>query len=120
MKRFSNPVFISMMVLITLAYVFALSAHAQSVVQQGKTFVEQSANAGGNDTKTDYLYQSKNGEVDTIYLSKTGKAFVWKISKKGNRYKKYLPEIGKRINPTAYEKENDSKRKDDQQSSLRM
>lgn len=115
MKKFSNPVVIGMFIAMTLMYMLAIAAHAQNVVQEGKTFIEQkSASNGAGDTKTEYLYQSKNGEVDTVYLSKTGKAFVWRISKKGNKYKKYLPKVGQVINPKAYEgQENNSKRKDD-------
>lgn len=111
MKRFSNPIVIGMFIAMTLMYVLALTTHAQSVVQQGKVFVEQSASNGAGDTKTDYLYQDKSGKVDTVYLSRTGKAFIWKISKKGNRYKKYLPKIGRIINKQAYEEADSSKRK---------
>ena len=112
MKKFSNPVVIGMFIAMTLMYMVAIAAHAQNVVQEGKTFIEQkSASNGAGDTKTEYLYQSKNGEVDTVYLSRTGKAFVWRLSKKGNYYKKYLPEIGRVINPKAYEERTDSSKR---------
>lgn len=55
-------------------------------------------------TKTKYTYQNKKGESFPIVLSKTGKAFYWATSQKtGKRYRRYLPEIGRQINPKAYE-----------------
>lgn len=113
MKKFNHPVFISIIMLITLAYVLALSAHAQNVVQQGKVFVEQPSGRSHKATeiKTEYTYQDSKGNVDTVYLSTTGKAFIFKVSKKGNVYKKYLPEVGKKINPTAYEERTDSSKR---------
>lgn len=55
-------------------------------------------------TKTKYTYQNKKGESFPILLSKTGKAFYWATSKKtGQRYRRYTPEIGRQINPKAYE-----------------
>ena len=57
-------------------------------------------------TKTKYTYQNKKGENFPILLSKTGKAFYWATSQKtGKRYRRYLPEIGRKINPKAYEKD---------------
>lgn len=113
--KVSKHVYIAIVVAITLAYLLAFSqaAFGQNVVQQGKVFVEQKYDRESGETKTEYLYQDKSGKVDTVYLSKTGKAFVWKVSKKsGKRYRKYLPEIGKRINPSAYEQSDKGKRGD--------
>lgn len=61
-------------------------------------------------TETKYTYQNKKGESFPIVLSKTGKAFYWATSQKtGKRYRKYLPEIGRKINPKAYETDTDHK-----------
>lgn len=58
-------------------------------------------------TKTKYTYQNKKGETYPIYLSKTGKAYIKVTSQKtGREYNRYLPEIGKMINPKAYENAN--------------
>lgn len=112
MKKFLNPVYISIIIGITLAYVFALSTHAQNVVQNGKMFIEQQPSSKrGEVKKTDYLYKDSKGRVDTVYLSSTGKAFVYWVSKNGKQYKKYLPEVTKQINPNAYE-QSKSKRRD--------
>jgi hypothetical protein len=77
----------------------------------GKTFTDNVSNskAGQSDegTKTEYTYQNKKGENFPILLSKTGKAFYWTTSQKtGKRYRRYLPEIGRKINPKAYENAN--------------
>ena len=61
-------------------------------------------------TETKYTYQNKKGENFPILLSKTGKAFIWcKSQKTGKRYRRYLPEIGRKINPKAYETNTDHK-----------
>ena len=89
-----------------LLAMFVLPLSAQSFRQEGKVFV-QTAKAGtvANDTiKTDYVFVARDGEKLTIILSKSGKAYVWKTSKKtGRKYKMYIPEVGKKINPSAYE-----------------
>lgn len=74
----------------------------------GKTFTDNVSNSkagqSNEGTKTEYSYKTKKGEVYPVYLSKTGKAFYWATSKKtGQRYRRYLPEIGRKINPKAYE-----------------
>lgn len=55
--------------------------------------------------KTKYTYEDKKGQVYPVYLSKGGKAFIWRKSQKtGKDYRQYIPEIGKVINPSAYQK----------------
>lgn len=80
--------------------------NAQNVTQHGNTFVAQKsskANKQGKETPTPYTYQDTKGKTYQVYLSATGKAFIKKTSQKtGREYKQYLPEVGKRINPTAY------------------
>lgn len=93
-----NRVIISYLIAITLAFVFALSTHAQNVVRKGNTFesVEKSQDSS-TVIKTDYVYKDRTGEYP-IYLSSKGNAFVFKISKKsGKKYRKYLPEITKQL-----------------------
>ena len=77
-------------------------------VLNGTTFTDStvSNSKAGTDegTKTKYTYQNKKGESFPIFLSKSGKAFYWATSKKtGKRYRRYLPEIGRKINPKVYE-----------------
>lgn len=74
------------------------------VEQQGNVFIQKSTR-GGQIIKTNYIYEDSKGQRDTIYLSPTGKAFVFKVSKNGNTYKKYLPEVTRKINPKAYDDE---------------
>lgn len=81
----------------------------------GKTFTDNVSNSKARQsnagTKTEYSYQNKKtGEVYPIYLSKTGKAYIKVTSQKtGREYNRYLPEIGKMINPKAYETNIDHK-----------
>ena len=76
-------------------------------VLNGTVFTDSNvSNSKGTDegTKTKYTYQNKKGENFPILLSKSGKAFYWATSQKtGKRYRRYLPEIGRKINPSAYE-----------------
>lgn len=84
----------------------ASPVYAQQVQQQGKNFIEVTTSKKSKETKTEYLYTNSKGKVYPIYLSSTGKAFIKRVSKKsGKEYKRYLPEVGKKINPQAY-KEN--------------
>ena len=75
------------------------------VEQQGNVFVQKSTRSSGQVIKTNYIYEDSKGNRDTIYLSSTGKAFVFKVSKNGNTYKKYLPEVTRKLNPQAYDNE---------------
>lgn len=79
---------------------------AQSVTQQGNTFIAQKsskAKQSSKETPTTYYYQDTKGNKYQVFLSASGKAFIKKTSQKtGREYKQYLPEVGKRINPTAY------------------
>ena len=90
--------FTTCLIVLTLFFMLSLASGAQNVVRKGNTFVEQkSDSAKSGDTKTEYTYTDKKGQVDTVYLSKNGNAYIWKTSKKGNRYKKYLPEVTKQL-----------------------
>ena len=108
MKRTSERVVALIVLVLSLVFFSATGVLAQNepqVEQKGNTFVAKKSSRGnGTCTKTDYLYEDSKGRVDTIYLSSTGKAFVWRVSKNGNTYKKYLPEVTKKLNPQAYEK----------------
>lgn len=65
------------------------------------------SNSKAEETKTKYTYEDRKGKVYTVYLSKAGKAFIWRKSQKtGRDYRQYIPEIGKMINPSAYENVN--------------
>lgn len=88
---------------ITLAFFAALGAHGQSVIRNGKTFIEQvdstKRRAVKEPTKTEYTYVDKNGTSYPIYLSSNGKAFIVRTSKRtGKAYRQYLPEITKQLN----------------------
>ena len=106
MKKFSRMA--AIVVLVLSFMLLSNGATAQSnesqVERKGNVFIAKKSTRGGEITKTNYVYMDSKGSQDTVYLSSTGKAFVFKISKSGNKYKKYLPEVGKIINPSAYEK----------------
>lgn len=95
-------------VLTLLFTLVSITGNAQNnepqVEQQGNVFIQKSTR-GGQIIKTNYVYVDSKGQRDTIYLSSTGKAFVFKVSKNGNTYKKYLPEVTKKLNPQAYDDE---------------
>ena len=101
MKQFSRVT--AIIVLILSLALLSLGAKAQSVEQKGNVFVAKKSTHDGQVTKTNYIYEDSKGRQDTIYLSSTGKAFVWRVSKNGNTYKKYLPEVTRKINPQAYD-----------------
>ena len=91
---------------IVMMFTLALPSMGQEVVRKGNVFVAKTdsvSNSKANDTKTEYTYQDKKGQVYPVYLSKAGKAFIWRKSQKtGRDYRQYVPEIGKIINPKAY------------------
>lgn len=101
-------ILIGIMLVWGLLFLHAM-CNAQNVQQQGNTFVAQKslkANKQGKETPTPYTYQDTKGKTYQIYLSASGKAFIKKVSQKtGKEYKQYLPEVGKRINPTAYKED---------------
>ena len=99
-------------VLTLLFTLVSITGNAQNnepqVEQQGNVFIQKSTH-GGQIIKTNYIYEDSKGQRDTIYLSSTGKAFVFKVSKNGNTYKKYLPEVTRKLNQTYDEKTKSSK-----------
>lgn len=101
MKKFFNPVYIAIVIGMTLAFVFSLSTMAQSIKRVGNTFVEQvdsSKKQKSEAKKTDMVYIDKKGTSYTIYLSSTGKAFIKKVSKKtGKEYRQYLPKVTEQL-----------------------
>lgn len=92
---------------IFMALAVCAGAQGQNVQRKGNTFVQVSTKgqqASGKETKTAYTYTDTKGQSYPIYLSPSGKAFVKRVSKKsGNSYRQYLPEVGRQINPSAYE-----------------
>ena len=99
-------------IILAIALALGMAANAQSVQRNGNNFtqvVEKKASTS-KETKTEFTYTDSKGNTYPVYLSSTGKAFVKKVSKKtGNEYKQYLPEIGKQINPAAYEEKKANK-----------
>ena len=95
-------------IIIAAIMLFSLSMgiQAQSVQKQGNNFTQVSnKKSSGKETKTQYTYTDSKGVVYPVWLASTGKAFIKKVSKKtGKEYKQYVPEIGKQINPKAYQK----------------
>jgi hypothetical protein len=82
---------------------FVVGIQAQTTTRQGNTFTQVSKRSVGQETKTQYVYTDSKGNTYPVYLSASGKTFIKKISKKtGKKYKQYLPEVGKQINPEAY------------------
>lgn len=107
MKQTASRVIAWVVLVLSLTIFSATGVLAQEpqVEQKGNVFIAKKSSRGnGACTKTNYLYEDSKGRIDTIYLSSTGKAFVWRVSKNGNAYKKYLPEVTKKLNPQAYEK----------------
>ena len=82
-----------------------MGIQAQSVQKQGNNFTQVSnKKSSGKATKTQYTYTDSKGVVHPVYLSETGKAFIYYTNKKGEQKRRYMPEIGKQINPKAYQK----------------
>ena len=103
MKQFRNPVYLTYIVLITLAFVFSIGTFAQNKVERkGNTFIEISDSSSmkrGEAKKTNMTYIDKNGKSYVIYISSKGKAFIKKVSKKtGKEYRQYLPKVTEQLN----------------------
>ena len=80
-----------------------VGVQAQSIQRQGNTFTQVSnKKSAGKETKTQYTYKDSKEVEHPVYLSATGKAFIYYINKKGEQKRRYMPEIGKQINPEAY------------------
>lgn len=85
---------LAIIVLILGLIAISNSIKAQSVIQNGKTFIEKVDTTKSKETKTGYVFQDKKGNVYPIYLSSTGKAFIIRISQRtGKQYRQYLPEV---------------------------
>lgn len=113
MKKFIFSI-IMMLTLCIPSFAQEAAKDTAKYVLNGTVFTDSnvSNSKAGTDegTETKYTYQNKKGENFPILLSKTGKAFYWATSKKtGRRYRRYLPEIGRKINPKAYETNTDHK-----------
>ena len=95
-----------LIICISLMLGMSLGIQAQSVTRNGNSFTQVSnKKSTGKETKTQYTYTDAKGVKYPVWLSSTGKAFIKKVSKKtGKEYKQYVPEIGKQINPKAYQK----------------
>lgn len=83
----------------------AKKSDTATVVRQGNVFKSNKVSNGRqSEKKTNWEYEDSKGQTYPIYLGASGKAFIKVISKKtGKEYRRYLPEVGKQINPKAYE-----------------
>lgn len=94
-----------LIICISMMLAFGLVSNAQSVQKQGNNFTQvsnKSKKSSGKAIKTQYTYTDSKGVIHPVYLSATGKAFIYYINKKGEQKRRYMPEIGKQINPEAY------------------
>lgn len=88
--------------LFVIMFLTGTPVFGQEIVKQGNVFIQQDSKS--LEVKTEYVYQDKNGNQYPVYLNSKGKAFIKKISQKtGKEYRYYVPEIGKQINPSAYD-----------------
>lgn len=74
------------------------------VTRKGNVFVQDSSSnkiKKDNPTLTKYFYMTPDGTKYPIYMSINGKCFIIRTSKSGRRYKQYLPEVTKQLNPNA-------------------
>lgn len=105
MKRFITCIIMMLSISLTM--------QAQNVERKGNTFTQvtkKKETKESKETKTEYIYIDSKGIQYPVYLSARGKAFIKKINRKtGKEYPKYLPEIGKQINPDAYKDDKDNK-----------
>lgn len=101
MKQFKHPVYIAILIGMTLCFLFQISTFSQNVKRIGNTFVEQvdsSKTKKSEAKKTNMTYIDKSGKSYKIYLSSKGKAFIIRTSKKtGKQYRQYLPNITKQL-----------------------
>ena len=78
-----------------IALLVALSMSVASyagVVRHGNTFVVENTTSVNQDTKTQFTWQDKDGNIYPIYITKKGACYVIRTSKKtGKEYKYYLP-----------------------------
>ena len=78
-----------------IALLVALSMSVASyagVVRHGNTFVVENTTSVNQDTKTQFTWQDKDGNIYPIYITKKGACYILRISKKtGKEYKYYLP-----------------------------
>lgn len=94
-----------LIICISMMLAFGLVSNAQNVQKQGNNFTQVSnKKSSGKVTKTQYTYTDSKGVVHPVYLSEKGKAFIYYTNKKGEQKRRYMPEIGKQINPKAYQK----------------
>ena len=94
---------------IVMALAMCAGAQGQNVERKGNNFVQvtttTAGKTAGKEVKTKYTYTAKDGKTYPIWLSASGKAFIKRVSAKtGKEYKQYLPDVGRQINPSAYEK----------------
>lgn len=101
MKQFKHPLYIAIIIAMTLCFIFQITSSSQEIKRVGNTFIEQcdsSKKQRKEPTKTKYTYIDKKGVSYPVYLSSTGKAFIVRVSKKtGKQYRQYLPNVTKQL-----------------------
>ena len=77
-------------ILCILLALFCITLSAE-VKREGNTFrVEQTTKE--SDTKTQYTWVDKDGNVYPVFITKRGACYIFRTSKKtGKEYKQYLP-----------------------------
>ena len=77
-------------ILCILLALFCITISAE-VKREGNTFkVEQTTKE--SDTKTQYTWVDKDGNIYPIFITKKGACYIFRTSKKtGKEYKQYLP-----------------------------
>ena len=77
-------------ILFILLALFCITINAE-VKREGNTFkVEQTTKE--SDTKTQYTWVDKDGNVYPVFITKRGACYIFRTSKKtGKEYKQYLP-----------------------------
>lgn len=98
MIYFSKKPLLAFVLAITIAFMFSLTASAQTVVRKGDTFIQTVDSTKAEPTPTKYTYEDRDGVKYPVFLSKNGKAFIFKVSKRSNKkYRRYIPEITEAI-----------------------